>query len=123
MTKEFNVIIAGGRDFADYELLKQKVDYYLSNKIKEGYKIIIISGTAYGADKLGEKYAKEKGYKIKRFPADWNKLGKSAGYIRNKEMAENADALIAFWDSKSRGTAHMINIAKDKKLLSRVVNY
>ena len=57
------------------------------------------------------------------FPADWDKHGKSAGYKRNLEMAENADALIAFWDGESRGTKHMIDIAKEKNLLTRIIRY
>lgn len=117
------IIIAGGRDFKDYMLLKNKCDYYLSKAISNEDEIIIVSGTANGADKLGEKYAKEKGYAIERHPAKWNELGKRAGYIRNKEMAEVSDALIAFWDEKSRGTKHMIDLATKKNLHVRVVNY
>lgn len=121
------VIIAGGREFKDYNLLKTKVDYYLSNAVKKGYKIIIVSGTARGADKLGEKYAKERGYEIAYFPANW-KLGKRAGYLRNEEMAKYASedkqgALIAFWDNESRGTKHMIDLAEKYNLHTRVVNY
>ena len=57
------------------------------------------------------------------FPADWKKYGKSAGYVRNSEMAEVAESLIAFWDGKSRGTKNMIDIAKNKGLKVRIVNY
>lgn len=122
------VIIAGGRDFNDYDLLVEKVDYFLSTAISQGYKIIIVSGTAKGADKLGEQYAKEKGYEIAYFPADWAANGKRAGYLRNQEMAKYAKeqghgALIAFWDEKSKGTKHMIDIAKKDNLHIRVVNY
>lgn len=117
------VIIAGGRDFNNYELLKKKCDYYLSTAIKNGDKIIIVSGTAKGADTLGERYAKERGFGIERHPANWEQYGKKAGYLRNAEMTDVADALIAFWDEKSRGTGHMINLAKERKLLIRIVNY
>jgi hypothetical protein len=97
----FRVIVAGGREFNNYALLRDKLDFALRNKISEG--ITIVSGAARGADKLGEQYAVERGYNIDSHPADWDKFGKSAGYIRNKEMAQNADALMAFWDGKSRG--------------------
>lgn len=117
------VIIAGGREFKDYKLLKEKCDYYLSDAVKKGYEIEIVSGTARGADKLGERYAKEKGYKIAYFPADWKKHKKSAGYKRNEQMAIYADALLAFWDKKSAGTRHMINLAESHKLHTRVINY
>ncbi len=113
------VIIAGGRDFSDYAELSKYCDYILQNQ-KE---IEIVSGTANGADKLGEKYAEEKGYLLKLFPADWGGLGKAAGYIRNEEMAKYADALIAFWDGKSKGTMHMINLAKEYNLKIRIYRY
>lgn len=111
------IIIAGGRTFNDYDLLCKTCDYMLQNQID----IEIVSGTANGADKLGEKYANEKGYKLIKFPADWN-IGKSAGYIRNKEMAEYADALIAFYNG-SKGTKHMIDLAKQYNLKIKVVMY
>ena len=76
----------------------------------------VISGNAKGVDRLGEIWAIKNKIPLKRFPADWNKYHKSAGYIRNEEMANNADALIAVWDGYSKGTEHMINIAKQKNL-------
>lgn len=121
--KEFRVIIAGGREFNDYKLLEEKADFYLSKKREEGYRVIVVSGTAKGADLLGERYAKVRNYLVRRFPADWNKYGLRAGYLRNKQMAENADALIAFWDGKSKGTNHMINLAKQHHLQVAVVRY
>lgn len=119
---EFRVIIAGGRDFSDYELLKKKVLLYTSEVNKDN-SIVVISGKAKGADTLGEKLAKEIGWKVLEYPADWYSNGKSAGYIRNIEMAKNADALIGFWDGKSRGTKHMIDAAEKNHLLVRVVSY
>jgi hypothetical protein len=113
------VIIAGGRDFNDYDKLKIACDFTLKN---QDY-VIIISGTANGADKLGEKYANDNGHPIKQFPADWDKYGKSAGYRRNSEMAKDSDALIAFWDGKSRGTKSMIDLAVKSKLKTRVIYY
>lgn len=115
----FKVIIAGGRDFNNYDLLKRKCDVLLKNKSD----IEIVSGTANGADKLGERYAKENGYKIKRFPADWDKFQKRAGVIRNQQMAEYANACICFWDNSSKGTKWMIELANEKGLPTRVINY
>jgi hypothetical protein len=113
------VIIAGGRNFNDYEKLCSYCDYLLQNKDD----IEIVSGTAKGADKLGERYANERGYPIKRFPADWGTFGNRAGYLRNEEMAEYGDALIAFWDGESKGTQHMIRIASKKSLEIRIYRY
>lgn len=118
--KAFRVIIAGTRDFADYDLLCQKCDSILSAKRQDSH-IIVVSGTARGADRLGERYARERGYEIRRFPADWDNDGNSAGPIRNAKMADNADALIAFWDGKSRGTRNMIETAEEKGLLVRKI--
>lgn len=117
MVEKFRVIIAGGRDFDDFRFLCKKCMAKLQNK----QDVIIVSGTANGADKLGEKFANFMGYEIKQFPANWDEFGKRAGYLRNKEMAEYADALIAFWDGKSKGTKHMIDLAKEKNL--KVVVY
>lgn len=118
----FKVIVAGGREFNDYRLLCQTCDRMLSQK-HQTHDIVIISGTARGADTLGERYAQERGYAVERFPADWEHAGKSAGFIRNRQMADVADALIAFWDRHSRGTAHMIDQARQKSLPYRFVCY
>ena len=80
------VIVAGGRDFADYELLKITLDKLLINHTE----IEIVSGVAKGADLLGLKYAAEKKIPFIKFPADWNRLGNSAGFKRNVEMAKYA---------------------------------
>lgn len=112
------VIIAGGRDFNDYDLLKRNCDAALKNN----QIIEVVSGTCRGADLLGERYAREKGYPIKQFPADWN-LGKKAGFIRNKQMADYADALIAFWDGKSPGTRNMIHLAHQNNLMVAIIQY
>lgn len=104
------VIIAGGREFTDYEMLKREC-----NNIFKELNIsnpIIVSGLARGADSLGLQFAKENEYEYKCFPADWDSYGKSAGYKRNQQMGEYSDILIAFWDNKSRGTKHMIDVMK-----------
>lgn len=118
----FRVIIAGSRDFLNYEFLYNKVSYIISKK-KKNYKIVIVSGCAKGADTLAIKFAKENNFLLKKFPAEWDKYGKKAGFLRNQEMAKYSDALIAFWDGKSKGTKHMIDIARQEKLLTRVIMY
>lgn len=119
----FKVIICGSRDFDNYELLKSKCDNILKKKKDSGEEIIIVSGCARGADKLGEKYAEENGYKVLKFPADWDKYGKRAGYLRNEKMAEEANACIAFLrsDKECKGTLNMISISRKKKLLVRSI--
>ena len=120
--ENFKVIVAGSRGFNNYKLLRETCNKFLSNKRKE-FNIIIVSGHARGADALGEKYAADEGFDLEIYPAEWKKLGKAAGFRRNEQMGEVADALIAFWDGKSHGTKHMIDIANGKGLLVRVVNY
>ena len=117
------VIIAGTRDFNDYAFLKKNVDYFLQGINPNNEEIEIVSGNARGADKLGERYAKEHNLPVKLFPANWDKYGKRAGYLRNQEMANYSDVLIAFWDEKSKGTKHMIDIAKKQDLTVIVVGY
>ena len=118
----YRVIIAGCRDFDDYGLLCESCDRFLAQK-HQTHSIVIVSGAARGADTLGERYAHERGYDVQQFPANWRRDGKAAGFIRNRQMADNADALIAFWDDRSRGTANMIDIARQKALPYRIVRF
>jgi len=115
----YYVIVAGGRDFHNYALLKEKLDKLLSNK----QHVVIISGNAKGADALGEKYGKEHNCVVAYYPALWNQHGRMAGFIRNEEMAKVADACVCFWDGKSTGTKHMIETAENMKLSLRVIKY
>ncbi len=111
------VIIAGCRHFTDYNLGYLKLEA-LFTRIEPSE---VVSGGARGGDFIGEQYANDCHIPIRRFLADWEQFGESAGYKRNVEMAEYADALVAFWDGKSRGTAHMIAIAREKGLKVRIV--
>lgn len=121
LISNYRVIIAGCRDFVDYELLKEKCDFYLQNKKEED--IVIVSGHASGADALGERYAQERGLQLETYPADWKTHGRAADPIRNAQMASVAHALIAFWDGKSRGTKNMIDTATKRGLQVAVVRY
>lgn len=116
---ELRIIIAGSRTFNDYIKLEASVSEVIDNiKHDDDTEIKIISGGARGADRLGAKYGHEYSYRVVEFLPDWDNLGKKAGYIRNVQMAEyaveddNKGVLIAFWDGESKGTMHMINIAK-----------
>jgi len=108
------VIIAGSRKFTDYKMLRRCIAQIIN---KEGIEITeVVSGTARGADQLGERWAQENGIPVKRFPADWDKYGIAAGHIRNAAMSEYGDFLIAFWHPTSRGTTNMVaNMIHRKK--------
>lgn len=116
-----HLIIAGGRDFNDYQALVTAVDAAIVGW--KATEVTIISGMARGADALGVRYAKECELPLIEMPADWDRWGKSAGFKRNLAMAKRATHLIAFWNGKSIGTQHMINIAKAHGLVSKVVSY
>lgn len=116
----FRLVIAGGREFTDYKLLKRKCDKILSRITKP---ITIISGSANGADSLGERYANENGYNLYIMPASWKEHGNSAGHVRNRQMADTASACITFWDGKSPGTKGMIDYCNKIDLQLRVIRY
>lgn len=110
------VIIAGSRGFTleDYDTVENTC-------LMSGYWFsTVLSGTAEGVDMLGEEFARRAELPVERYPADWKQYGKRAGFLRNKLMASKADALIAIWDGKSRGTEHMIQAARERGLLVHV---
>ena len=104
-------IIAGSRTITDYAVVEQAI------KESEFKITTVISGTARGVDTLGERWAHENNIDIILCPANWKKYGKKAGYIRNAEMADIAEALIVIIENNSRGSSHMLTIAQDRELL------
>ncbi|MBE6738861.1 MAG: DUF2493 domain-containing protein [Ruminococcaceae bacterium] len=106
------VVIAGCRDYNNYDEAKLYIDFCLSN-IRRENDIVIVSGCASGADAIGERYARQNGFKVEKYPANWEKYGRGAGPIRNKQMAQACDYVICFWDGKSRGTKSMIEFARE----------
>lgn len=117
------LIIAGSRGFSDYEMLRRTVGDFMLSLNKHNEPVTILSGTAKGADKLGERYAKENGHALEQYPADWNSFGKAAGYLRNKQMAQAATHCIVFWDGVSKGAHHMWQIANEKQLPRWLIKY
>ena len=121
------IIIAGSRNFNDYALLEKALNKYIEDTKINPDEIEIVSGHARGADSLGELFAKNNKLQLTKFPAQWDKYGKSAGFLRNREMANYAlqetGVLFAFWDGQSRGTNHMINFSREKGLEVHVVQF
>lgn len=113
------IIVAGGRDFSDYDYLCSKLDWIIGDRTD----VEIVCGMARGADMLGYKYAKEHNLPIAEFPANWDRFGRSAGYRRNSEMARYSDVLVAFWDYESKGTSHMIELMKAYRKKAIVYKY
>jgi len=102
------VAVVGSRNFNDYVRVKKAIDVIQSYVNIE----CIVSGGAKGADSLGAKYADENNIEKLIFLPEWNKYGRSAGFKRNKLIIEACDFCIAFWDGKSKGTKHSIDLAK-----------
>jgi len=104
------VIIAGSRGINNYDVVLAAIE-------ESGFDVTtVVSGGARGVDTLGERYAESKNIQVDTFLPQWDLYGKSAGYIRNSTMAENAECLVAIWDGKSRGTKNMIETATRKNL-------
>lgn len=136
----YKIIIAGGRDFNDYPLLKKVLDELFGDpdvvaSLQSHGGLEIVSGkqvtkpdwrdesTWHGGDYLGEKYAKENCIPVMPFAADWGTHGQKAGFLRNREMADYADSLIAFWDKRSKGTKSMIDLMEERHKPYNVINY
>lgn len=119
---DFKVIVAGGRDFNNYELLS-RVIFAMSDVEYADKEVSIVSGLARGADQLGVQFAHEYGVTLHKFPANWDLHGKSAGFKRNIQMGNFADALLAFWDGKSKGTQQMIEFMYDAGKPVTVIKY
>lgn len=107
--------VIGSRGFKDYDLVVKtlsKMDISL-----------IVSGGAIGADTLGERYAKENNIETKIFLPDWKTHGKSAGFIRNTDIINESEIIVAFWDGVSRGTKDSIDKANKLEKQVIIVNY
>lgn len=120
--EEFKLIVAGSRGFTDYELLTRVLfamaDVELANK-----RLGIVSGMARGADQLGVRFAGEHGLALYKYPANWNGLGKRAGFIRNTQMGNFSDGLLAFWDGQSKSTIHIIDYMHQLKKPVHLIKY
>lgn len=117
------VIIAGSRDVP--ELVRSCKQAVLTFEHRYGKITGVVSGCARGADTVGEMFAEMRKIPVDKYPADWHNHGKSAGPIRNLQMANESGAvgLIALWDGKSPGTKHMISVAQQKNFKKVVWNY
>lgn len=110
-----NLGIVGSRGYDDYESFSDCLDLFPIESIISG-------GCRSGADAMAEKYAKENRIPIKIIPPDWNKYGRAAGPIRNKEIVKNSTYILAFWDGKSSGTKSTIIIAKKKGVACTIID-
>lgn len=111
--------IVGGRDFNDWKLFRAVI----TDVIEKPWETTVISGGARGADSMAKDIANNWGLGYIEFSADWDKYGKSAGFIRNRQIVDYCDKLVAFWDGKSKGTKHSIDLAKEQGKLFKIISY
>lgn len=105
------VAVIGSRGFNDYDLVKETLKHHTIT--------LLVSGGAKGADSLGERYANENNIETLIFKPDWKKHGPAAGPLRNTDIVNNADTIIAFWDGESKGTKD--SITKAEKLGKNII--
>ena len=111
------IAVIGSRGFSDVKLLEEKLDVF-KNQIIE-----LISGGAQGADTIAEAWAITNNVPVKLFKPDWKKYGRAAGIKRNKQIIESCDYCIAFWDSKSKGTASSLKFCEKLNKPFEIVTY
>lgn len=117
---ETKVIVAGSRGFTNYEVLHDVLNIVRTEMVRMDKKMVIVSGCARGADQMGERYARQYSLRCILMPAKWDEHGRSAGYKRNVEMSKIADMAVVFWDQKSLGAKHMIDIMKAANKLVQI---
>ena len=112
--KEYRVCISGCRTGCDYDIVRNALQTIPLGSI-------VVHGGAKGVDSIADELAKDMGFEVEVWEADWKRYGKSAGPIRNREMIETCDMVIAFWDGSSRGTKNAISIANKNGLDVEVI--
>lgn len=100
------IAIVGSRDWTNPDIVRE----YISRLPIDW---VVISGHARGVDRYAESFARERGLLVESYPAEWERYGKKAGYIRNELLVQRCDCLLAFWDLKSRGTKHTIDLIQN----------
>ena len=109
-----HIAIIGSRDFPRPELIHRYIRQLPPDTV-------ILSGGARGVDTWAENAAKTRGLRTRIFHPNWGYYGKQAGLIRNREIVEAADKLVAFWDGTSTGTAHSIGLAEKKGIPVEII--
>lgn len=117
VTEPVRIIIAGSRTFNDYDFLAATMDRLTHNMPD----VVVVHGGARGADRLGGIWASRRDFRTRLWLPEWDRLGRGAGFARNVQMAEDADALVAFWDGASKGTGHMITTARGHGLRVQII--
>lgn len=116
---EHRIVVAGSRHYADWEFFSEVMRDTVD--LLQGMTFVFVSGVARtGADDMIIRWCKENGHPWAEFAADWDTHGKSAGYVRNADMGKIMTRLLTFWDGMSKGTKHMIGLAREKCVKHRI---
>jgi hypothetical protein len=112
------VLVCGSRRWQDRDAIINR----LADLTYRNPEVTIVHGNAGGADKIAHQEAQKLGFFVEPHPADWKQHGKRAGYLRNEEMVNlGADLCIAFWDGRSNGTRHTMDLARDHGIPVEVI--
>lgn len=120
----YKLMICGGRDFANKELCFSSIQKFLEEENLDYSHLIILEGECpTGTDSFAKEFALSHNILLEKYPADWNKYGKAAGPIRNKQMVKECDCCLAFWDYKSKGTKSSIDFCKELEKKVKIIPY
>jgi hypothetical protein len=115
------IAVVGSRNFQPMDMVRRELDQILSKARKNGTRLHIVSGGARGVDTCAEEWAHKNQVMYTIIPAEWDRLGRSAGYARNHEIWDMADIGIAFWDGQSKGTQHSFDLAEQQGKKLKIV--
>lgn len=117
------LLVCGSRGIIDKSWIKTQIESYWYWNLACYEKVTIIEGAARGVDTIAKEYAQENGWLLEEYPAEWDKYGKSAGYIRNEIMVKAADEVLILWDGESKGTKHDIDLCEKHNKPYKVLIY
>ena len=110
------LIVCGSRATPHKDAMKQVKASYASYLKLFPAATTLLQGGARGIDAAAKAFFSNLGVPVEEYPADWNKYGNVAGPLRNKQMAENGNVVLAVWCGESKGTRSMINEARKQQL-------
>lgn len=123
LQEERRLLVCGSRTITDKNWIYSQIEVYWYENLACYSDPIMIEGAAREIDLIAKAYAVENDWEIEEYPADWDKHGRSAGYIRNDIMVKKADEVLILWDGKSKGTKHSINLCKKYNKPHKIVLY
>lgn len=107
------IAIVGSREVGDIRRARGEIRSLVFCLMQEHPgEVEVVSGGAVGVDHMAESVAIELACGLRVFPAAWNRYGKRAGFLRNQQIVDYCDEIHAWWNGKSKGTKHTIDLAR-----------